>query len=69
MTKLHELEDKAFGDAQLQRKQLIYDLEKEGFNRWDMSPEGHERFMKAKGEVMRVLKWDEKANRFRVDPA
>ena len=67
MGKLHELEDKAFGEAQLQRKQLIDDLEKEGFTRWDMSPEGHERFMKVKGEVMRVLKWDETANRFRVN--
>jgi hypothetical protein len=69
MGKLHELEDKAFGDAQLLRQQLIYTLEKEGFTRWDMSPEGHERFMKAKGEVMRVLKWDETANRYRVDPS
>jgi hypothetical protein len=69
MSKLHELEDKAFGDAQLQRRQLIDTLEKEGFSRWDMSPEGHERFMKAKGEVMRTIKWDETANQYRVESA
>ena len=69
MSKLHELEDKAFGDAQLQRRQLIDTLEKEGFSRWDMSPEGHERFMKAKGEVLRTIKWDETANQYRVESA
>ncbi len=67
MTKLHELDDAAFVEAQAQRRQLRDALEKEGFSSWDMTPDGGERFMKAKGEVIRVIKWDETSNQYRVD--
>lgn len=69
MPKLDELDEDKFEAAQESRRVRIDTLEKSGYQYWDMTDEGHERFSKfAHGqEIIKTVKYDPATTSYRIE--
>lgn len=69
MPTLDELDDDKFEVAQESRRVRINTLEKSGYQLWDMTPEGHERFMALKHgqEIIKTVKYDPATASYRIE--
>ena len=68
MPKLDELDDAALAKAQKQRKARISALVKAGYERWDMTPEGDERYLAVKHghEIIKTVQYDPDTASYRI---